>query len=112
MSERLNELLAKAVAWEKKACIGDGGERPSFDISRTNGRWEVWASSFYDGGGQCFGKDLEQCIETVLDEIYNHPEKERERDRQAAVRALATYKQVSHQEAEEMLSALSKKGEH
>lgn len=103
MSEELEGLLKQVIKWADNASVGDNGERPAFCIERRNNRWEVDAYSFYDGGGELFGANLETCIAEVLDEISNQPEKEKARERSAVVSAVARYKRISTAEAKTLV---------
>ena len=90
--------------------MGDGGERPSFQLSYrgiSNRRWNASASSFYDGGGDAEHEDPVEAVKACLDELRNHPERERERERQAAVHALARHLHVSHARAGEIIDGLA-----
>lgn len=104
-TERFDDLLDQLVAWEGDAGMGDNGESPTVKLERSDGRWTVRAYSFYDGGGRAVGADLEECMQQVLNEIYQEPEKEQKREFESAAWAIARWKHISLDAAKQWLDS-------
>lgn len=104
---RYSELLGALSTWVDQASIGDNGERPYFSLNRTSGDgWDASAFSFYDGCATAEAADPLQALQACLKHLLEAPNREREAQRDTAVRAVAFALRVSHDEARQRMRAI------